>query len=182
MAITAQEARRAWQEAECLYTAEQVQAAFDRMAREITARLEDADPLVLCVMNGGLITAGHLLTRLAFPLQVDYIHATRYAGATEGGELQWLASPKSSLQDRTVLIVDDIHDVGATLKAIIEHCRNQGARVVYSAVLVNKLHDRKVKLAADFVGLEVADRYVFGCGMDYKGYLRNLPAIYAVKE
>lgn len=182
MAITAQEAQRARHDAECLYTSGEVQSAYDRMAQEISVKLGNEEPLVLCVMNGGLIAAGHLLTRLDFPLQMDYIHATRYGGRTEGGDLEWIARPKSALKDRTILIIDDIHDVGATLKAIIDHCRKQGAKAVYSAVLVNKLHDRKVNLVADFVGLDVGDRYVFGCGMDYKGYWRNLPAIYAVKE
>lgn len=180
--MTAQEAAKAWREAECLCTEQQVQAAYDELARKITEDLRDEDPLVLCVMTGGLIAAGHLLTRLAFPLQIDYIHATRYNNTTQGNELQWLAYPRTSLKGRTVLIIDDIHDVGETLKRLVEHCRSEGAKAVYSAVLVNKRHDRKADFQADYVGLEVGDRYVFGCGMDYRGYLRNAPGIYAVKE
>lgn len=178
-------AKQAWQvyqEAECLYDEAQIQQALEKMASEISAALADKNPLVLSVMNGGLITAGQLLPRCHFPLEMNYIHATRYNNTTEGGSLEWLARPRVSLEGRTVLIVDDIHDVGATLEAIIEDCKNQGAAEVYSAVLINKLHDRKVAMRADFVGLDIADRYIFGCGMDYHGYLRNLPAIYAIKE
>ncbi len=178
-------ARTAWQiyeESDCLFDEQQIQQALNNMAAELTEKLADKNPLVLSVMNGGLITAGQLLPRCLFPLEMDYIHATRYNNTTEGGEIQWLVRAKSSLKGRTVLIVDDIHDVGATLQAIIEDCYRQGAAEVVCAVLINKLHDRKVEMRADVVGLDVEDRYIFGCGMDYKGYLRNLPAIHAMKE
>lgn len=168
-------------EADCLYDQNDVNASLDKMAEAITAELQDKNPLVLCVLTGAIIPSGHLLTRLHFPLQIDYIHATRYAGETSGGELYWHVRPHHSLKDRNILIVDDILDEGITLAAIMEHCRNEGATSVYSAVLVEKQHDRKNGLQADFVGLETEDRYLFGYGMDYKGYLRNVPGIYAVK-
>lgn len=182
MPITVEHARTVYAQADILYRAEEVGAALDRMAAGITEALKNANPLVLCVMTGGLIPAGKLLTRLDFPLQIDYLHATRYRGETRGGELHWIARPQASLRDRVVLVVDDILDEGLTLAAILEQCRAEGAKAVYSAVLVDKLHDRKAKgIKADFVGLEVVDRYIFGYGMDYKGYLRNAPGIFAVK-
>lgn len=181
MAITAEEAQRVYNEAECLHDRTQVEAAIKRMAEEISVSLRDDNPVVLCVMSGALIPAGILLTHLDFPLEVDYVHATRYRGATSGGQINWLARPRTSLRDRTVLVVDDILDEGVTLAAILEDCAKQGARKVMCAVLVEKQHERKNGLQADFVGLEVADRYVFGFGMDYKEYLRNAPGIFAVK-
>ncbi|HEY0634617.1 MAG TPA: hypoxanthine-guanine phosphoribosyltransferase [Gammaproteobacteria bacterium] len=182
MAITAQEAQRVYDEAECLHDRAQVETAIKRMAEQITTELRSDNPVVLCVMSGALIPAGLLLTHLDFPLEVDYLHATRYCGATAGGELNWLARPRTSLRDRTVLVVDDILDEGLTLAEILAECHKQGARKVVCAVLVEKKHERKNGLKADFVGLEVADRYVFGFGMDYKEYLRNAPGIFAVKE
>ncbi len=183
MSITPQQAYSVYQQAECLYSADAVAAALDRMALEITASLDGRNPLVLCVMTGAVVTAGHLLTRLNFPLQLDYLHATRYDAQTSGGEIRWLARPVSSLSGRTILVVDDILDEGHTLAAIVDYCRDQGAAEVQLAALVEKKHLRKAPgLAADFVGLEVEDRYVFGFGMDYKGYLRNLPGIYAAQE
>lgn len=171
------------QNSEELHSVEAVNAALDRLAVAISARLGDADPLVLVVMNGALIPAGQLLIRLNFPFQIGYLHATRYQGDTRGGTLQWLARPTVPVQDRVILVVDDIFDEGTTLKAIVQELRQGGAREVLSAVLVNKIHDRKVpEFDVDFVGLEVADRYVFGCGMDYKDYLRNLPGIHALRE
>ncbi len=175
------EVERVLAEADRLYSREEVLAAIDRLAAEITQRLGTSDPVVLCVMNGALIPAGYLLTRLRFPLQVDYLHATRYRGATRGGELHWRVRPELDLAGRSVLVVDDILDEGLTLAAILQHCRAQGAAEVLSCVLVRKHHDRGNGVEADFVGLEVGDRYVFGFGMDYKGYLRNADGIYAVR-
>ena len=167
----------------CLHAAEEVEAALDAMAVAISVELADSNPLLLCVMHGGLITAGKLAARLHFPLQMDYLHATRYRGATSGSELQWKAYPSEPLQGRTVLLVDDILDVGTTLKMIVEYCRAQDCKAVYTAALLDKLHDRKEPgIKADFVGLAVADRYLYGYGMDYKGYLRNAAGIYAIAE
>ena len=182
MTITAQQAHEALTHAKCCYTKQQVEQAIDKMATEITQRLKDKNPLLLCVMNGMLIVTGQLLLRLDFPLHYDYLHATRYKGETRGGELQWLSRPSRSLFDRHVLIIDDILDEGITLSELVNYCEAEGAATVQSAVLVEKLHGRKHFDKADYVGLQVEDRYVFGYGMDYHGYLRNLPGIYAVNE
>lgn len=169
--------------ADAVHSAAAVRKALDVMALAITRVLAERNPLVLCIMNGGLVPAGWLAERLTFPFQMDYIHATRYRGATKGSELRWIARPRLSLRGRAVLLIDDILDEGVTLARIVEACRAEGAAQVYSAVLVRKRHNRNRENAqADFVGLEVDDRYVFGCGMDYKHYWRNLPAIYAVND
>ncbi|WP_280562185.1 MULTISPECIES: hypoxanthine-guanine phosphoribosyltransferase [unclassified Chromohalobacter] len=167
--------------AECLISQQEVERALDRMADEITHDLGDTLPVFYCVMNGGLITTGHLLTRLGFPLEVDYLHATRYRGGVRGGELFWRVSPEIPMADRHVVIVDDILDEGTTLAAILDYCRQAGAASISTAVLVDKRHDRKAVpgLQADYCSLEVVDRYVFGFGMDYKGYWRNAPGIFA---
>jgi hypoxanthine phosphoribosyltransferase len=179
---TPEEAWKVYQRADCLYSRPEVEAALDSMAAEITQRLSGCNPLVLCVMTGAVVAAGELLTRLEFPLELDYIHATRYGRRTAGGALEWIAHPKQPMAGRSVLVVDDILDEGETLASIIEHCRAEGANEVLSAVLVEKEHERKNGLEPDFVGLAVEDRYVFGYGMDYKGFLRNAPGIFAVAE
>ncbi len=169
--------------ADLLVDREAVCAAYDAMAADITEQLGDANPVVLCVMTGGLVPAGELFTRLDFPVELDYVHATRYQGTQGTSDIRWIARPARSLRDRHVLVIDDILDEGITLAAILDFCREQGARAVYSAVLVEKRHTRKAPdLKPDFVGLVVEDRYLFGCGMDYHGYWRNLPGIYAVND
>jgi hypoxanthine phosphoribosyltransferase len=172
-----------FEEADLLASQDEVQRAIDRMAAEMTERLHDKRPLVLCVMNGGLIIAGQLLPRLHFPLEIDYVHATRYGNKTTGSGLQWKTMPKEDMRDRTVLLLDDILDEGVTLESLARYCREKGAREVFLAVLVEKLHLRKVipGMRADFSGLDVGDRFLFGYGLDYKGFWRNAPGIYAVK-
>ena len=182
MSITPSIAADVWSRAQLLYPPAAVESALDRVADAISQLLRGRDPLVITVMHGGLITAGKLLPRLQFPLRVDYIHATRYRERTSGGELNWLRRPGTPLTGQTVLLVDDILDEGITLAAIAHSCREAGAQEVFCAVLVEKRHDRGNGFVADFVGLQVADRYVFGYGMDYKGYLRNADGIYAVTE
>lgn len=182
MSITAEQAHQVLEHADCCYTKQQIEIAIDQMAAAITTDLNGKNPLLLCVMTGGLIITGDLLLRLDFALQYDYIHATRYAGKTRGSTLNWVSRPHIPLKDRHVLIVDDILDEGITLKELVEYCKQEQVASVRTAVLVNKLHERKSMDNADYVGLTVEDRYVFGYGMDYKGYLRNVPGIYAVDE
>ena len=177
------EALQVLREADLLIGESEVQSAITRMADEITERLEAARPVVICVMNGGLIFSGQLLPRLLFPLEVDYLQATRYGRETQGNDLEWVVKPRLDLRGRTVLLLDDILDEGVTLAAIAAYCRGQGASEVLMAVLVEKLHLRKVApgMRADFSGVEVGDRFLFGYGLDYRGYWRNAPGIYAVR-
>jgi len=177
--ITPKQAEAVFRRAERLYSPARVEAALERIAAAITQDTGGTDPILLCVMNGGLVPAGLLLPRLEFPLRVDYLHATRYRGRTYGDELEWKKHHELPLAGETVIVIDDILDEGHTLHAILEFCRNQGAGRVLGAVLVEKRHQRGLGLAADYVGLQVPDRYVFGYGMDYKGYWRNAPGIYA---
>jgi hypoxanthine phosphoribosyltransferase len=178
-----EQANKVLAEADLLITETEVKAAISRMAREITGQLKDSCPVLMCVMNGGLIFTGQLLTRLVFPLEVDYVHATRYGHEINGAQLNWTVRPQLDLKGRTVLLLDDILDEGVTLAAIADYCRQKGATEVFMAVLVEKLHLRKVTpgMRADFTGIEVGDRFLFGYGLDYKGYWRNAPGVYAVK-
>lgn len=172
------------QDAECLYSFVELNEALDRMANDITRQLKDTNPIILCVMTGALVPVGHLVTRLHFPLEIDYIHATRYRGTIRGGDLHWLVEPRSSLRDRTVLIVDDIMDGGLTLAAILDYCKQQNTKATYSAVMVSKNRTREpgVTFEPDFVGVTTEDKYLFGFGLDYEEYLRNVPGIYAVSD
>jgi hypoxanthine phosphoribosyltransferase len=167
--------------AQLIHSSVVVKAAIANLGDQITLALQGSSPVVICVMSGGLFFAGQLLPRLNFPLQVDYVHASRYQNNTVGKTLTWQALPKLDLNDRTVLLLDDILDEGITLLAIKEKCLALGAKAVLSAVLVEKVLDHSKPMVADFVGLEVPNRYVFGCGMDAYGWWRNLPAIYALK-
>ena len=165
-----------------LYNVDQLETALNAMASSINTDLADTNLLVLCVLNGGIITAGKLLTRLTFPLTLDSINASRYQNKTSGGSIEWLLEPKTPLSGRTILLIDDILDEGITLAAIKDYCIKKGAESVYSAVLLDKSIGKSKPITADYVGLPVENRYLFGYGLDYKGYLRNAPGIYACKN
>lgn len=170
--------------AEQVWSAAQVQQAISAMALKVDDLYQESEEiLALVMMNGGLFTAAALLPQLHSAVRMDYIHASRYGQNTEGGELTWHCKPKSSLENAHILLIDDIFDEGYTLAAIDNFCQAAGAASVRSAVLTIKAHDRKVpNFHPDVSGLVVPDRYVYGMGMDYKGFFRNLPAIYAVQE
>jgi len=161
--------------------------ALDGLADKLNQQLLNDNPVVLCVMQGGLVFAGQLIPRLNCMLEIDYIHATRYNNQTSGSDLIWKSYPVSSLNERTVLILDDILDEGMTLKSIIEYCQSQGAEKVISAVLLKKNHNRCVGHDAiktvlfDNIALTVEDEYVFGFGMDYEGQYRQLDSIFAIE-
>ncbi|NVJ59182.1 MAG: hypoxanthine-guanine phosphoribosyltransferase [Gammaproteobacteria bacterium] len=169
---------------DCLFDNSQVNTAINKMSQSINHDLKDLNPVVISVMNGGLVFAGQLLTQLNFPLRVDYCHATRYRGKLEGTELHWKVMPQFDLRGQNILLLDDIYDEGHTLMAIIESLKAQQVSRIDTAILVNKIHDRKAdpEYTPDYVGLEVPDRYVFGYGMDYKEFWRNAPGIFAVKQ
>ena len=167
---------------DCLFDETQIDAAIERIAPDVRADSADGPrPVYLSVMHGGLLFAARLALKLGLDLEFDYLHATRYRGALTGSGLAWLHRPATPLQGRRVLIADDILDEGHTLKAVRDWCEDQGAAEVRIAVLCEKLHDRRVEgIEADYIALEVPDRYVYGYGMDYHEQGRNLPGIYAL--
>lgn len=167
-------------QAELIHSAEVVDAAITQLASSIKADLGESKPLVLCVMGGAVVFAGKLLPELAFPMEFDYVQVSRYHNQTQGQHLVWKVEPKDNVRGRTVLVLDDILDEGHTLAAIKQKCLEQGAVRVVIAVLAEKELGHAKPIAADFVGLTLPNRYVFGCGMDVYGWWRNLPAIYAL--
>lgn len=179
------ELKKAWdflENSDPVASEDEVQAALARLAVEVGERLSLAYPLILVVMGGAVVFAGQLLPRLRFPLDLDYIHASRYGPATRGGGIEWRVSPPEGVRGRAVLVLDDILDGGHTMSAIRERLLALGAASFQCAVLVEKILAQPKPIAADFVGLRIPDRFVFGCGMDAKGYWRNLPEIRAMRS
>jgi hypoxanthine phosphoribosyltransferase len=179
------EAEKAWaflRDSELVASAAQVESAVRRVAAEIEQELGKTYPLVLAVMGGAVVFAGQILPLLRFPLDFDYIHASRYGVMTRGASIEWRVSPPQLAKGRAVLVLDDILDHGETMNAIRNRLLELGANSVHCAVLVEKMLAAPKPIKPDFVGLRIPDRFVFGCGMDAKGYWRNLPEIRAMKE
>lgn len=168
----------------CVYSKADIETALDRMAHEITAQLAGSNPIILSVMIGGIIPTGHLVTRLDFPLQMDYVHVTRYGRDLRGGDLHWLVTPRISLKDRHILIVEDVLDGGLTLASIVDYCHKQGAASVRTAVVVDKQREREegALQQADFTGLSIENKFLYGFGLDVEGYLRNVFSVNTVAK
>jgi hypoxanthine phosphoribosyltransferase len=179
------ETETAWaflRDSDLIASADEVQAAVQRLAAEIEREFSAKYPLVLAVMGGAVVFAGQILPRLRFPLDFDYVHASRYGALTRGQKIEWRVKPPALVRGRAVLVLDDILDHGQTMAAIRAGLLELGAESVRCAVLVEKRLDEPKPIKADFVGLTIPDRFVFGCGMDAKGFWRNLPEIRAMKE
>jgi hypoxanthine phosphoribosyltransferase len=162
-------------------SAAEVEAAITKLGKQIKAKFADQYPLVLVVMGGAVVFAGQLLPRLRMPLDLDYIHVTRYGDVTQGGKVQWRVEPPQNVRDRAVLVLDDILDGGHTMAAIRDRLLTLGAKSFACAVLVEKTTGKEKPIRPDFIGLTIPDRFVFGCGMDAKGFWRNLPEIRAMR-
>lgn len=167
--------------ADLICGADEVRGAIRDLGGKISAELADTYPLVLAVMGGAVFFAGQLLPLLRFPLDFDYIHVSRYGSSIVGSKVDWRVPPPASVSGRTVLVLDDILDGGTTMAAIRERILSLGAAAFHCAVLTEKTLEATKPVTADFVGLRLPDRFVFGCGMDARGYWRNLPEIYALK-
>ncbi len=170
-----------------LFSESEVAAAIDWVGTAIEdhcgagdrgAQANDDEWIAVCVLNGGLIFTGEILKRVSIPMRLDSVRVSRYHNTTTGKELRWHAEPEFTAEGKRILLLDDIFDEGETLAALSRYFMRQGAREVFTAVLVEKEHDRKVEgFRPDLVGLRCPDHYVFGFGMDYEGLYRNLPDI-----
>lgn len=172
-------------DAELIFDAEAVQRAVDKVADQLNARFKDnpdeAFPLVLGVMGGAVVFCGQLLTRLDFPLEFDYMHVTRYGSKDQGGTIEWKVIPRSNVEGRTVLVLDDILDEGETLAHVKERLLEMGAAEVVLAVFADKDIGKAKPVTADHIGLTLPNKFVVGYGMDAYGYWRNLPDIRAIR-
>ncbi len=180
--MTPVEACQMMAEADLICSEAEIQTALSGLARDITAELSDAYPVVLTVMGGGVVFTGQLLPLLRFPLEFDYVQVSRYGDATTGGALAWKVEPGNRVADRTVLVIDDILDEGQTLAEIRRKVLSLGATRCLSVVFADKQIGKPKPAYADFVGVSVLNRYVFGFGMDVRGAWRNLPAMYMLNE
>lgn len=166
-----------------IFSRDEVSAAVQKMADEINEFYGDESLIMISVLTGAIIPAAWLATKLKMPIQMDFVHATRYRGGLYGAELEYRVPPRLDLAGKNVLIVDDIFDEGNTLAAIKGSVEKRKAASVKMAVLVRKDHDRGLpRDYVDFIGLDVPDVYVFGCGMDVYEEWRHLDEILVLEQ
>ena len=174
------EARSILASAELVFSKQEIDFAIDQLAIKLSVEYADSNPVIVCVMSGGLVFTSDLIKRLRFPLTLDYLHATRYHENLSGDGLQWHVLPQSSMAGRTVIVVDDVLDYGITLAEVIKQPVFENAAQVKIVVMLDKQLERSKPVYADYAALQSDERYAFGRGMDCRGYWRNLPEIYAL--
>ena len=180
---TASDLQRIKENSDLVFSAIQVQAAVEKIGQALELKIKDKNAILICVMNGGLTLMADLSRNLSCDVRFDYLQVARYRDKTVGGSLHWLKEPQLSLEDQTVVLVDDIYDEGYTMEELVSYCEKNGAKEVITVVLLYKQKSSpQVGSKPHIYGLDVPDRYVYGYGMDYKGYFRNASAIYAVVE
>lgn len=181
--LTIKELQQIKDDSDMLFSSSQIKAAVEIMGLELEKRILGKDAILVCVMNGGVTLTADLSRSMVCDVRLDYLQVARYRNKTVGGSLHWLKEPQLSLEDQTVVLIDDIYDEGYTMEELVSYCEKHGTKEVITAVLLNKQKSSpQLGNDPDIYGLEVPDRYVYGYGMDYKGYMRNLPAIYALNE
>ncbi|MFC3193462.1 hypoxanthine-guanine phosphoribosyltransferase [Marinicella sediminis] len=168
---------------EILISESTIDQAINDLAAELNSDYADKEVAFLTIMNGGMIFASALSTRLNIDMEMDYLQLSRYGKSKTGGQLVWKYQPEINLKNRHVILCDDIYDEGHTLEAAHNWCMKQGAQSTSSVVLVLKEHDRTyADYKPDYVALNIPDHYIFGYGMDLEEKLRQLPAIYYLPD
>ena len=161
-----------------LYREAAILSRLDELASEITEDYRERDITVIAVLNGSLVFMADLLRRIPLNLQLDCLSASSYHGTKSAGRVEFRKDQFRDIRNRHVLILDDILDTGATLKAIREHiAAERGALSIKICVLLRKKLDIPKLADADYVGFEIPNEFVVGYGLDYNERYRNLPFI-----
>jgi len=167
---------------ECIVSNKEMEEIYRGLAVYLQLLVNQFSCVVMPLMYGGIYPFVHLTEMVYGAFETDHIHAVRYRNEI-GGQLTMKRYPQADLVGKMVVIIDDIFDEGKTLKELVTRLEERGMEQHRTICIFNKLHNRKVKgFKPDYVGRDVPDLYVFGCGMDYRGSFRSLPYLMAVPE
>lgn len=169
-----------------LITKDQIANRILTLGREIDATYCQHSPtplVILTVMKGALPFTADLMRAIQIPTELEYIQASSYGhNGTQAGHLTIKGVDQLTIENKHVLIVDDIFDTGVTISEIRAQILKKNPESIKSLVLLHKLGKSKVKETPDFFGFEIPDKFVIGYGLDYKELYRGLPDIWAKKD
>jgi hypoxanthine phosphoribosyltransferase len=167
---------------EILVTGEQIREKTAELAGQIAADYEGKDPLLVCILKGGVMFLADLIRQIHLPVEIDFIAVSSYGDATESsGVVRILMDLETNIRGRHVLIVEDIIDTGRTLNYIMQNLRTRGPASIKVCTLLNKPARRELDIPVDYVGFEIPDKFVVGYGLDYGEIYRNLPFVGVLK-
>lgn len=168
---------------EILITAEQIQEVARRLGRQITEDYRGKDLLLVCVLKGGMMFLSDLMRAIDLPVEIDFMAVSSYGVSTESsGVVRVLLDLEINIEDRHVLIVEDIIDTGRTLNYIVENLRSRNPASLRICALLNKPARRQLHIPLDYVGFEIPDKFVIGYGLDYGERYRNIPFVGVLKS
>ena len=161
-----------------LFDEQAIHRRLDQIAAQISNDYRDRELTVIAVLNGSLVFMADLMRRIQLPLRLDCLSVASYHDkAQTSGEVIFKQIALPDVQDRHILILDDILDSGHTLAAIREKLETAGPRSIKVCVLLSKKKTRARAVDADYLGFEIEDEFVVGYGLDYDERYRNLPSI-----
>ncbi|GEC90968.1 hypoxanthine phosphoribosyltransferase [Brevibacillus formosus] len=165
-----------------LLSEEDIAGKVRELGETLAAEYKDKNPLVICVLKGAVIFMADLIRHMNIPCEMDFMAVSSYGSGTESsGMVKILKDLDTSVQNRHVLVVEDIMDSGLTLSRLVELLRHREAASVKVVTLLNKPERRKVDISPDYKGYDVPDEFVVGYGLDYAEHYRNLPYIGVLK-
>ncbi|MGF9908007.1 hypoxanthine phosphoribosyltransferase [Brevibacillus porteri] len=165
-----------------LLSEEDIAVKVRELGKTLAAEYKDKNPLVICVLKGAVVFMADLIRHMDIPCEMDFMAVSSYGSGTESsGMVKILKDLDTSVQNRHVLVVEDIMDSGLTLSRLVELLRHREAASVKVVTLLNKPERRKVDISPDYKGYDVPDEFVVGYGLDYSEHYRNLPYIGVLK-
>lgn len=167
---------------EVLFDREELKNKVAELGSKITEEYRGREVLVVGILKGAFIFMADLIREIQIPLEIDFMDVSSYGISTSSsGEVRIIKDLENSIQDKDVLIVEDIVDTGLTLKYITELLKTRNPRSVKICCLLDKPSRRKTDIQADYVGYTIPDRFVVGYGLDYAEQYRNYPAVCVLK-
>lgn len=167
---------------EILYTEEQLTATVKSLGESISRDYADKNLLLVSVLKGSVVFMADLMRAIHVPCAIDFLAVSSYGGSTStSGEVRVLKDLDGPLEDKDLLIVEDILDSGVTLSFLMKMLSARHPRSIRICTLLDKPHRRRVPLQADYAGLTCPDEFIVGYGLDYDEKYRNLPYIGVLK-
>lgn len=161
----------------------EINKAISKVATQINEELKDENPLFICVLNGSFMFASELMKKVNIPCEITFVRVSSYEGTKSTGELKEVYGLEMEVENRTIIIVEDIVDTGNTMKMMLKQFAHLKPKAIKIATLLFKpdalLHP---DLKLDYVAMEIPSDFIVGYGLDYDGHGRNYPDIYKIKE
>lgn len=161
-------------------SSERIQGRIADLASDINRDYAGKKPLLLCVLNGAFMFASDLMKKLTVECEISFVRVKSYEGTQSSGEMKELLGLTESIEDRDVILIEDIVDTGHTLSLLLKDLESKKPASLRTAILLHKPEAVKVPLNLDYVAFDIPNDFIVGYGLDYDGFGRNLNDIYVI--